>query len=159
MSSDLTHLDATGHPHMVDVGDKSETDREATAEGWVLLSPGAYDAVVHGRVKKGDVFLVAELAGIQGAKRTSDLIPLCHPLPIDGVDVSVTPVEGRLRVVARVRTRGRTGVEMEAMTAVTAAALTVYDLVKAIDRGVRIDGVRLLKKSGGRSGTWTAEGA
>lgn len=144
---------------MVDVADKDVTDREALAEGWVSLSPEALAAVVEGRVKKGDVFLVAELAGIQGAKRTSDLIPLCHPLPLDAVDVSVEPIEGRLRVRARARTRGRTGVEMEALTAVAAAALTIYDLLKAIDRGVRIDGVRLLEKRGGRSGTWRAEGA
>lgn len=159
MSRELTHLDPNGHPRMVDVAEKDVTDREALAEGWVSLSPEALEAVLARRVKKGDVFLVAELAGIQGAKRTSDLIPLCHPLPIDGVDVSVEPVEGRLRVRARVRTRGRTGVEMEALTAVTAAALTVYDLLKAIDRGVRIDGVRLLEKRGGRSGEWRAPGS
>ena len=153
----LTHLDPRGRPRMVDVGDKEISDREALAEGWVSLSPEALTAVLERRVKKGDVLLVAELAGIQGAKRTSDLIPLCHPLPIDGVEVSVEPVDGRLRVRARVRTRGRTGVEMEALTAVTAAALTVYDLLKAIDRGVRIDGVRLLEKRGGRSGEWRAE--
>jgi len=157
--SDLTHLDPAGHPHMVDVGDKDITDREALAEGWVRVSEEAMRAVLERRVKKGDVLLVAELAGIQGAKRTSDLIPLCHPLPLDAVDVSVEPVDGRLRVRARARTRGRTGVEMEAMTAVTAAALTVYDLLKAIDRGVVIEGVRLLEKRGGRSGTWRAEGA
>lgn len=159
MSRELTHLDPAGHPRMVDVAEKDVTDREALAEGWVSLSPEALDAVLARRVKKGDVFLVAELAGIQGAKRTSDLIPLCHPLPIDGVEVSVEPVDGRLRVRARVRTRGRTGVEMEALTAVTAAALTVYDLLKAIDRGVRIDGVRLLEKRGGRSGEWRAPGS
>ncbi len=153
---ELTHLDASGHPHMVDVADKEVTDREALAEGWVSLSPEALTAVTERRVKKGDVFLVAELAGIQGAKRTSDLIPLCHPLGLDAVDVSVEVVDGRLRVRARARTRGRTGVEMEALTAVTAAALTIYDLLKAIDRGVRIDGVRLLEKRGGRSGTWRA---
>lgn len=156
---ELTHLDATGHPRMVDVAEKAETDREALAEGWVLLSPDAFSAVVEGRVKKGDVFLVAELAGIQGAKRTSDLIPLCHPLPLDAVDVKVEPVDGRLRIRARARTRGRTGVEMEAITAVAAAALTIYDLVKAIDRGVRIEGVRLLEKRGGRSGAWRAKDA
>ena len=155
MSPDLTHLDATGHPHMVDVGDKSETDREATAEGWVLLSPGAYDAVVHGRVKKGDVFLVAELAGIQGAKRTSDLIPLCHPLPLSGVDVHFELLPDGVRCEATARTMDRTGVEMEAMTAVSVALLTVYDMIKAVDRGMTLSGVRLLRKSGGRSGTWT----
>lgn len=157
MSRDLTHLDADGRPHMVDVGDKDVTDREALAEGWVSLSAEALDAVLTRRVKKGDVFLVAELAGIQGAKRTSDLIPLCHPLGLDAVDVRVEAVEGRLRVQARTRTRGRTGVEMEALTAVTAAALTIYDLLKAIDRGVVIEGVRLLEKRGGRSGTWRAD--
>ena len=116
-------------------------------------------AITEQRVKKGDVLSIAQLAGIQAAKRTADLVPLCHPLPIDGVDVTVTPVEGRVRVEARVRTRWRTGVEMEALTAVSAACLTVYDMVKAIDRGMRIEGVRLLEKRGGRSGDWRADPA
>lgn len=152
----LTHLDAAGTPRMVDVGDKADTDRVARAEGFVRLSPEALDAVTTGRVKKGDVFLVGELAGVMGAKRTADLIPLCHPLPLDGVSVKISPVEGALRIEATVRTRWRTGVEMEATTAVVTAALAVVDMVKAIDRGTVIEGVRLLYKAGGKSGEWTA---
>lgn len=154
---DLTHIDAAGHPRMVDVGAKADTEREAVVEGYVHLSPEAWSAVVENRVHKGDVLRLAELAGIQGAKRTGDLIPLCHPIPIDAVEVSVQPVQGALRVEARVRTRWRTGVEMEAFTAVMAAALTVVDMVKAVDRASRVEGVRLLAKRGGRSGDWRAE--
>lgn len=159
----LTHLDADGHARMVDVGAKPDTDRVAVAEGFVLMGEDAWRVVVEGRAKKGDVLSIARLAGIQGAKRTAELIPLCHPLPIDGVevDLSAHPADTdggwRIRVQARVHTRWRTGVEMEALTAVSAAALTVYDMVKAIDRGMRIDGVRLLEKRGGRSGLWSAE--
>jgi len=142
---------------MVDVGRKADTDRLARAEGWVRLSPTALAAIRGGAVKKGDVFQIARLAGIQGAKRTADLIPLCHPLPIDGVEVSVEARDGAVHIEATVRTRWRTGVEMEALTAVNAAALTVYDMVKAIDRGMCIEGVRLLEKRGGRSGTWLAD--
>ena len=140
--SKLTHIDDQGNARMVDVGAKPLTDRVAVAEGWVSMSSAAYQAVTDGRVAKGDVLAIAQLAGIQGAKRTSDLIPLCHPLPIDGVDVRVSAVEGRIHIVARVGAHWRTGVEMEALTAVTAAALTVYDMVKAVDKGVGIDGVR-----------------
>lgn len=154
---ELTHIDAAGHPRMVDVGAKADTEREAIVEGWVRLSPEAYAAVVGGRVHKGDVLRMAELAGIQGAKRTGDLIPLCHPIPIDAVEVSVQPEGDALRIEARVRTRWRTGVEMEAFTAVMAAALTVVDMVKAIDRFTRVEGVRLLHKRGGRSGDWRAD--
>jgi len=142
---------------MVHVGEKADTDRLAVAEGYVELSPGALSAITEQRVKKGDVLAIAQLAGIQAAKRTADLIPLCHPLPIDGVDVTVEPVDGRIRVQASVRTRWRTGVEMEALMAASAACLTVYDMVKAIDRGMCITGVRLLEKRGGRSGAWTAD--
>lgn len=154
----LTHLDAEGRPRMVDIGAKADTERLARAEGYVVLGPAALAAVTEGRVKKGDVLQIARLAGIQGAKRTADLIPLCHPLPLDGVEVDVVPTaDGRLRVEATAKTRWRTGVEMEALTAVSAAALTVYDMVKAIDKGVRIEGIRLLEKRGGRSGHWVAD--
>jgi cyclic pyranopterin phosphate synthase len=154
--SKLTHIDAQGHARMVDVGAKPLTDRRAEAEGWVDMSVAAFEAITTGRVKKGDVLAIAQLAGIQGAKRTSDLIPLCHPLPIDGVELRVQPVDGRIHIRATVRAHWRTGVEMEALTAVTAAAVTIYDMVKAIDKGVRIDGVRLLEKHGGRSGSYRA---
>ncbi len=154
--SRFTHLDADGNPHMVDVGDKPITAREAVAEGRVLVSPEAYAAIVEGRVRKGDVLAVARLAGIQGAKRTADLVPLCHPLPIDAVEVSVEARDGAVHVRARVRAAWRTGVEMEALTAVSVACLTVYDMVKSVDRGMRIEGVRLLEKRGGRSGHWRA---
>lgn len=159
MAAALTHLDEASHPRMVDVGAKAVTERAATAEAWVELSQEAYALAAEGRAKKGDVFLVAELAGIQGAKRTSDLIPLCHPLPLTGVEVAVEGVDGRIRVTATARCTGRTGVEMEALCAATSAALTVYDMLKAVDRGMRITGVRLLEKSGGRSGAWKAEEA
>ncbi len=155
----LTHVDAAGNPRMVDVSEKQNTDREARAEGYLRLSAEALQAITEGRVKKGDVLLIAELAGVQGAKRTSDLIPLCHPLPLDGVQVHIAPAAGRLHIVATVRTRWRTGVEMEALTAVSAAALTLYDMVKAIDRGMIIEGVRLLSKTGGQSGSWIADGS
>lgn len=159
MSDDLTHLDADGNARMVDVGGKPITHRVAVAAGHITMGEAAYQAVVQRTAKKGDVLAIAQLAGIQAAKRTADLVPLCHPLPIDGVDVWVAPEGGRVRVEARVRTRWRTGVEMEALTAVSAACLTVYDMVKAIDRGMRIEGVRLLEKRGGRSGDWRADPA
>ncbi|MFT4979672.1 MAG: cyclic pyranopterin phosphate synthase [Myxococcota bacterium] len=154
----LTHLDADGNARMVDVGGKPDTDRRATAEGYVHLSDAALQAVVAGTVKKGDVLMIAQLAGIQGAKRAADLIPLCHPLPIDSVTVHLEaqPEDGAIRIEATVKTRWRTGVEMEALAAVSAAALTVYDMLKAIDRGMWIGGVRLLEKHGGRSGSWIA---
>ena len=157
MDKHLTHLNPDGHPHMVHVGEKADTEREATAEGWVRLSPEALALIADGRVAKGDVLAVARLAGIQGAKRTSDLIPLCHPLPIDGVELTIEARPEGVHILARVRTRWRTGVEMEALTAVSAAALTVYDMVKAVDRGMRIEGMRLLEKKGGRSGHWRAD--
>ena len=154
----LTHLDGDGHPRMVNVGAKADTERMARAEGFVRLAPHALLAITSGSVKKGDVLQIARLAGIQGAKRTADLIPLCHPLPLDGVEVQVEATgDGRVRIEATAHTRWRTGVEMEALTAVSAAALTVYDMVKAIDRSVSIDGIRLLEKRGGRSGHWTAD--
>jgi len=156
MTKKLTHIDDDGRPHMVDVSDKPLTHRVARAEAWVRMSPEALNAITEGRVAKGDVTRIAELAGIQGSKRTSDLIPLCHPLPIDAVDVAVTAVDGAIHITATVAAHWRTGVEMEALAAVSAAALTVYDMTKAIDKSMIIDGVRVLEKRGGRSGDWTA---
>jgi cyclic pyranopterin phosphate synthase len=152
----LSHLDASGRPHMVDVGAKVDTDREATAEGWLRLSAAARAQLEPGANPKGDVLLIAQLAGIQGAKRAAELIPLCHPLPIDGVELHLELLPEGLRVVARVRTRWRTGVEMEALTAVSAALLTAYDMLKAVDRALCMDGLRLLSKRGGRSGDFVA---
>ena len=141
---------------MVEVGDKPITKREAVAEGWISLGEEAFELVLSGTAKKGDVLATAQIAGIQGAKRASDLIPLCHPLPISGVDVILTPDPDmqRIHVRATARVHWRTGVEMEALAAVSAALLTVYDMLKAVDRGMEIGGIRLLEKRGGRSGTW-----
>ena len=144
---------------MVDVSGKAVTTREAVAEGFVAMRPETLALIQEGGLPKGDVLAVARVAGIQAAKRTSELIPMCHPLPISAVAIALDPVDdARLRVEATVRTEGRTGVEMEALTAVGVAALTVYDMCKAVDRGMRIEGVRLLEKRGGKSGEWRAEG-
>ena len=153
----LTHFDAAGQAHMVDVSDKAETAREAVAEGAVVMSAGTL-ALALGGAAKGDVLGVARLAGIMGAKRTADLIPLCHPLPVTKVTLDLVPDEALpgIRIRATVRTAGRTGVEMEALTAVSVAALTVYDMLKAAEKGMRIEGIRLLHKSGGKSGIWDA---
>ena len=144
---------------MVDVSGKPDTERKAVAEGWVRLSPTALEAITAGRTKKGDVLMVAQLAGIQSAGRTADLIPLCHPLPIDAVSVTVEPRDGAIRVEATVKTRWRTGVEMEALTAVSGACLTVYDMLKAVDKSMTISDIRLLEKHGGKSGSYTASKA
>ena len=152
--SGLTHIDADGRARMVDVSDKPSTDREAVAEGFVRLAPETLELALSGGGRKGDVRAVAEIAGVMAAKRTSDLIPMCHPLDISKAEVAVEVDAGRLKVTARVRTTGRTGVEMEALTAVSVACLTLYDMLKAADRGMVIEGVRLLSKSGGRSGDW-----
>ncbi len=155
----LTHQDATGRPRMVDVGDKDETRRTAVAEGVIRMSVDTLAALREGRTPKGDPLTVAQLAGIQAAKRTPDLIPLCHPLALTSADVELAPdpeLPG-VRAVARARVTGRTGVEMEALTAVSVALLTVYDMLKAIDRNMRIEGIRVLEKSGGRSGDWSAD--
>ena len=152
--SGLTHIDADGRARMVDVSDKPSTDREAVAEGFVRLAPETLALAVSGQGRKGDVRAVAEIAGVMAAKRTSDLIPMCHPLDISKAEVAVEVDAGRLKVTARVRTTGRTGVEMEALTAVSVACLTLYDMLKAADRGMVIEDVRLLSKSGGRSGDW-----
>ncbi|WP_375427867.1 cyclic pyranopterin monophosphate synthase MoaC [uncultured Sphingomonas sp.] len=154
--SGLTHLDEAGRARMVDVGAKAVTAREAIATGRIAMSPEAAAAIRAGAVAKGDVLAVARVAGIMAAKRTSDLIPLCHPLPITSVRLDLTIDEGGVTATATVATDGKTGVEMEALTAVSVALLTIYDMAKALDRAMTIDGVRLLAKSGGRSGNWTA---
>lgn len=153
----LTHFDAQGQAHMVDVSEKPETAREAAAEGVVVMAPETL-ALAQGGAAKGDVMGVARLAGIMGAKRTSDLIPLCHPLPITKVSVDLTadPALPGIRVTATVRTAGKTGVEMEALTAVSTACLTVYDMLKAAQKDMRIEGIRLLSKTGGKSGDFRA---
>jgi cyclic pyranopterin phosphate synthase len=151
---ELTHLNEAGEVHMVDVGEKAATDREAVAEGFVTVSPELADRFFAGDLPKGDAAAVARVAGIMGAKRTADLIPLCHPIPLTGVEVALERSGRGIRVLATVRTTGRTGVEMEAMTAVAVAALTIYDMVKSVERGVTIESIGLLRKSGGRSGTW-----
>ncbi|MEL6564485.1 MAG: cyclic pyranopterin monophosphate synthase MoaC [Pseudomonadota bacterium] len=154
----LTHFDATGAAHMVDVSDKDVTDRIATAEAHITMAQATFDLITEGRAKKGDVIGVARLAGIMGAKRTADLIPLCHPLPISKVAIELTPdatLPG-LRITATVKTTGQTGVEMEALTAASTAALTVYDMAKAVDRAMEIGGVRVVLKDGGKSGRYEA---
>ncbi len=148
----LTHFDSEGRAHMVDVGAKPETDRTATARVRVLMQAATARMVAEGTAKKGDVLGVARLAGIMAAKRTSELIPLCHPLPISAVTLELEALETAVAIVATVRTTGRTGVEMEALTAASVAALTVYDMLKAVDRGMRIDGLRVVHKDGGASG-------
>ena len=154
----LTHLDAAGEARMVDVGDKAETVRTATAEAAVIMRPETLDVIVSGNATKGDVLGTARIAGIMAAKRTHELIPLCHPLALTSIAVVLTPDPALpgVRVEATVGLTGRTGVEMEALTAVSVACLTVYDMAKAIDREMRIDGLRVLRKSGGRSGTFSA---
>lgn len=150
----LSHLDEAGRARMVDVGAKPETEREAVAAGEVVMSPETLALIRAGQVKKGDVLAVAQIAGIAAAKRTPDLIPLCHPLPITRADVTLTPDESLpgVRITATVSAVARTGVEMEALTAVAVAALTVYDMAKSADRAMRIQNIRLLSKRGGRSG-------
>jgi len=157
--SALTHLSAGGEAHMVDVSAKRATEREAVAAGRVVMQPATLDIVRKGNAKKGDVLGAARIAGIMAAKRTHDLIPLCHPLPIAKVEVDIRPDAGLpgLEVTARVKVAGKTGVEMEALTAVAVACLTIYDMVKAVDRGMRIEGIRLIEKRGGRSGHFRAK--
>jgi cyclic pyranopterin monophosphate synthase len=150
----MSHLNDKGEVHMVEVGDKAITRREATAEGEVLMSEELVSRFFDGDLPKGDAAAVARVAGIMAAKKTHDLIPLCHPLPISGVEVSMEPNGHGIRVLAKVSTDGRTGVEMEALTAVSVTALTIYDMVKGIERSVEIANIRLLRKSGGRSGIW-----
>ncbi len=152
----LSHVDETGTVRMVDVSGKAVTAREAAAEGRISMSRVAVRQIQSGRLKKGDPLQAARLAGIMAAKRTADLIPLCHPLPVTHVDVTLTPDPRGYTIHARVRTTAQTGVEMEALTAVAVAALTVYDMVKAVDKTMVIDGIRVVEKSGGRSGHFTA---
>ena len=156
----FTHLDADGRPHMVDVGGKTATARKAVAEGVIRMAAETAHAIESGQTRKGNVLLIAELAGITGAKRTADLIPLCHPVALTSVTVrlEVDPALPGVRAVATAEVVERTGVEMEALTAVTVSLLTVYDMCKSMDRGMTIGPVRLLRKEGGRSGTWTAPG-
>jgi cyclic pyranopterin phosphate synthase len=149
-------MDETGRARMVDVSDKAATVREAVAEGFVRMSPGTLRLALSGEGQKGDVRAVAEVAGVMAAKRTSDLIPMCHPLALSKVEVRVEPAEGGLAVTARAKTTGPTGVEMEALTAVSVACLTLYDMLKAAEKGMVIEGVRLVSKTGGKSGDWRA---
>lgn len=157
----FTHLDEHGQMHMVDVGDKPETLRRATAGCRVVVGPKVYPLLLAGQLPKGDVWAAARLAGIMAAKNTSQLIPLCHPLPLSGVEVEFIPEPGDWAIAIRVkvRTRARTGVEMEALTAAAVAALTIYDMCKAVDRGLRITGLMLLEKSGGASGEYHRDAA
>ena len=156
--SGLTHIDDQGNAVMVDVGDKEATARTATAEGRIRMQAETLRRITEGTVKKGDVLTIAQLAGIMGAKRTPDLIPLCHPLSLTSVKVFLAPEPdgSSIRITATCKLEGRTGVEMEALTAVSVAALTVYDMVKAIDRSMVIEGIRLVHKAGGRSGDFHA---
>ncbi|WP_316160051.1 cyclic pyranopterin monophosphate synthase MoaC [Bradyrhizobium sp. SZCCHNRI20481] len=154
----LTHIDARGEARMVDVSDKAATERTATAEGRVVMSPATLELIISGNAKKGDVLGTARIAGIMAAKRTSELIPLCHPLALSKVTVDITPdaaLPGCI-VSATVKVTGPTGVEMEALTAVSVACLTIYDMIKAAERGVRIEGIRLTEKIGGKSGHYRA---
>ncbi|MDE8345926.1 MAG: cyclic pyranopterin monophosphate synthase MoaC [Acidocella sp.] len=150
--SGLTHTDVAGAARMVDVSAKAETTRVATAKAMVVMQAGTLDLIATGQAAKGDVFAAARLAGIMAAKRTADLIPLCHPLPLAAVVVEIEALEGAVSITATVKTNGRTGVEMEALTAVSVAALTIYDMLKAVDRAMRIEAIRVVRKSGGKSG-------
>jgi len=152
----LTHFDAQGDAHMVDVSDKAITSRVAMAEGHIKMAQETFDIISQGRAKKGDVLGVARLAGIMGAKKTPDLIPLCHPLPITkvAVDLTLDPALPGVRITATVKTTGQTGIEMEALTAVSVAALTVYDMAKAVDKAMQIGGIRVVLKDGGKSGRY-----
>jgi len=154
--SKLTHLDEAGHAHMVDVSDKAETSRSAWATATVQLTEAAMSLLIEGNLKKGDALGVARIAGIMGAKKTAELIPLCHPLPITKVtvDLETKAINNTVVINAIVKTKGQTGVEMEALTAVTIASLTLYDMLKAVDKGITISAIQLVEKKGGKSGTW-----
>jgi cyclic pyranopterin monophosphate synthase len=154
MSNKLTHIDPHGNAHMVNISEKKATIRRAIASGKVVMNDETLSAITEQRIKKGDVLSIAQLAGIMGTKRTADLIPLCHPIPIDGVDVELILEENGVLITATVHTTWKTGVEMEALTAVSASALTLYDMIKSIDKGVRITDIQLLEKTGGKSGDW-----
>ncbi|WIO74037.1 cyclic pyranopterin monophosphate synthase MoaC [Porticoccaceae bacterium LTM1] len=153
--SKLTHLDEAGQAHMVEVGDKAETQRLGVAEARVRMQPDTLKLILEGGHKKGDVLAVARIAGIQAAKRTWELIPLCHPIMLTSVKVEITPVgDNCLHIQAQCKNIGQTGVEMEALTAASVAALTIYDMCKAVDRGMSVEQVRLVEKAGGKSGDW-----
>jgi len=158
MSKKLTHLDDTGRAKMVDVGYKPDTERIAIAQGAVVMKPDTLQLIIEGNLIKGDVLTVAEIAGVMAGKRTSDLIPLCHPLLLNKINVTCTPNEAKscVEVEASVRVHGKTGVEMEALTAVSVAALTIYDMAKAVDRGMCLTDIRVVFKDGGKSGTYVA---
>lgn len=158
MTNGLSHLDDKGAAHMVDVGEKNVTQRAATASGRVIMKAETLALIVDGRIPKGDVIATARLAGIMAAKKTSDLIPLCHPLALSGIvlDLDPDPTLPGVIISATVRCTGKTGVEMEALTAVSVACLTIYDMVKAVEKGVRIEAIHLVEKSGGKSGHWSA---
>ena len=153
----LSHVRADGSAHMVDVTDKAVTSREATARAVLRTRADVVDRIARGDLPKGEALATARIAGIMGAKRTSDLVPMCHPLPLSGIELDLVPQDDRVEITARVRTQGVTGVEMEALTAVTVAALTLFDMIKAVDHLAVIDGVQVLAKSGGKSGDWTRE--
>ncbi len=159
MMSGLTHFDGKGDAHMVDVSDKAVTSRVAVAEGYIKMASETFDIIAEGRAKKGDVLAVARLAGIMGAKKTPELIPLCHPLPITkvAVDLMLDSDLPGVRIEGTVKTTGQTGVEMEALTAVSIAALTVYDMAKAVDKAMQIGGIRVILKDGGKSGRYEAQ--
>jgi len=160
MSDRLTHLDEQGRAHMVDVGAKPITERICVARAEVHMDPETLERIGSGSMPKGDVIAVARLAGIQAAKRTADWIPLAHPVPLDSVELTLTldPAKSRVRIEGSARAHARTGVEMEALVAVSAAGLALYDMCKAVDRGMRLDAVRLVEKQGGKSGRWTRPG-
>ena len=159
MMAKLTHMDESGRPRMVDITAKPDTHRQAVAKGMVRMQPATLKLIKKGQVVKGDVLPVAQLAGIMAAKRTPDLIPLCHPILIDDVRIefNIDEKESTVEITTTVESTGKTGVEMEALTATAIAALTVYDMCKAVDRGIRIENIRLIRKSGGKSGTITLE--
>jgi cyclic pyranopterin phosphate synthase len=159
MASELTHFNPAGEAHMVDVGAKQITRRIASAEGTIQMQPETLQRILAGEHRKGDVLGIARIAGIMGAKKTADLIPLCHPLALTRIEIELTPLpeENAVRCQATVETHDRTGVEMEALTAVQVALLTLYDMCKAVDRGMTINAVRLLEKTGGKSGHWRRE--
>ncbi len=157
LAKKLTHLGKSGEARMVDVSAKAATERTAVAEGRVVMAKSTLDLVLKGNAKKGDVLGAARLAGIMAAKRTHELIPLCHPLALSKVEVDIAPERGGLKVRSTVKVKGQTGVEMEALTAVSVACLTIYDMVKAVERGMRIEGIRLIEKIGGKSGHYRAK--
>ncbi len=159
-SSELSHLNSKGEVHMVEVGDRPVTQRQAVAEGFITMQPQVLAMVIQGQAAKGDVLAVARVAAIQAAKRTWELIPLCHPIALTGLDVAIAPGDfgGCLRIEVTARTNGTTGVEMEALTAVQVGLLTIYDMVKALDPAMSMGPVRLLRKSGGRNGDWQSDG-